>query len=587
MLKDLFRKKTPAEVLFESPQPSGTKGDLLYFQDGPDQGIQAQDPLQNLFGLLRLLTEESSPQALLTDQQNFLDLETQTKFLDNFQSATSNEGIIDIVENFITKYNLSPEDISKLIAGSPAAKEKIIAILKTKSQEDPDFKKNVLLLLNYLLLIDAELEQQLMLQYLYAGYSIDTEPKDTAIKPTLLAWQQQFISIAREEMGHLITVQNVRKSLGWGIYFNIETITNDTTLFPYTADLEPLSINSLAKYIYAESPPNWINSQDKYAVQIKEILDKLIHKNTQNNVQNLDQYIAAYGVPISVLFKIILFILQELTDEKDFLSQSVPQQAHPDQWNRGYTSEERTININGKSSKMIASNVLVERVMTRWECIQAIEAIAEQGENADESTIDTNKFTHFNRFLDIFKTWESETKTDFRPSKNMATNPRVNPAPNTTHIEDPNTIRWAKLLNIRYNLLLTFIEHSFDIENNFSNPSSSLRGLIINGSFGEMYNLKAISNVLSTLKISKDKDLLAGPPFEIRSELKKEYSKQTNRLFSNKDKNYVDLYLKLIKETKAIAQELLKDTKENPLAPFLVNLQNNDQELLKMLSPQK
>ena len=56
----------------------------------------------------------------------------------------------------------------------------------------------------FLLTAAAEVEHALMVQYLFAAYSIRTDSL-----PGTAEIQEQLIQIAREEMGHLATVQNL------------------------------------------------------------------------------------------------------------------------------------------------------------------------------------------------------------------------------------------------------------------------------------------------------------------------------------------------------------------------------------------
>src|SRR5438876_872809 len=68
----------------------------------------------------------------------------------------------------------------------------------------------------YLLHAAAEVEHALMVQYLYAAYSLDpTSPSLTPDQKTAVGlWQQEIVQIAREEMGHLACVQNLLRLLG-------------------------------------------------------------------------------------------------------------------------------------------------------------------------------------------------------------------------------------------------------------------------------------------------------------------------------------------------------------------------------------
>src|SRR5436309_3069621 len=67
----------------------------------------------------------------------------------------------------------------------------------------------------FLLHIAAEVEQALMLQYLYAAYSLNTDPDlPPDRKAQVRAWRATVLGIAREEMGHLVTVQNLLRLMG-------------------------------------------------------------------------------------------------------------------------------------------------------------------------------------------------------------------------------------------------------------------------------------------------------------------------------------------------------------------------------------
>ena len=54
-----------------------------------------------------------------------------------------------------------------------------------------------------LLEIGASIEHALMVQYLYAAYSLRADHAKAK------QWRKTLLTIAREEMGHLLTVQNI------------------------------------------------------------------------------------------------------------------------------------------------------------------------------------------------------------------------------------------------------------------------------------------------------------------------------------------------------------------------------------------
>jgi len=290
--------------------------------------------------------------------------------------------------------------------------------------------------LDALLAINAELEHTLMIQYLFAAYSIDLNTHGIE-KNNLVNWQMQLLGVAREEMGHLMIVQNIRKSLGFELHFDMNQLVHYTNLFPYTLILEKLTLDSLAKYIYAESPEDWYKLTEKHDAIDKEILirlaesilEKISNNNTQEKEQhenlsfslNQIQYSSASqdvslaevvkdivelinhenqkSLTVSELFTIIIFFIEHFTEEKDFSIERVYQQAKADQWNRGYVNTERTLKINNTEKKIPSSDVLVNNLVSKWECLQAIKDVAEQGENPTDLNDD---HTHFYRFKLIF-----------------------------------------------------------------------------------------------------------------------------------------------------------------------------------------
>ena len=107
----------------------------------------------------------------------------------------------------------------------------------------------------FLLHTGAEIEHALLVQYLYAAYSLKSAkevPQEHAAK--VRAWKRTLLDIAREEMGHLITVQNLLRLVGGPLNLEREDYPFRSQLYPFPFRLEPLSKASLAKYVVAEMP---------------------------------------------------------------------------------------------------------------------------------------------------------------------------------------------------------------------------------------------------------------------------------------------------------------------------------------------
>ena len=109
----------------------------------------------------------------------------------------------------------------------------------------------------FLLHTGAEIEHVLMVQYLYAAYSLGGAQVPPARREDVRRWQETILGIAKEEMGHLITVQNMLRLLGAPLNLERNDFPWDTPFYPFEFRLERLSRASLARYIVTESPDQW------------------------------------------------------------------------------------------------------------------------------------------------------------------------------------------------------------------------------------------------------------------------------------------------------------------------------------------
>jgi hypothetical protein len=99
----------------------------------------------------------------------------------------------------------------------------------------------------------AEIEHSLLVEYLYAAYSLNPN----AVPPGGAAgatnnWRREFVNIAMEEMGHLLSVQNVLRYVGGPLHFDREHFPYRSQLYPFPFVLQRLTKKSLAKYVFAE-----------------------------------------------------------------------------------------------------------------------------------------------------------------------------------------------------------------------------------------------------------------------------------------------------------------------------------------------
>jgi hypothetical protein len=363
-----------------------------------------------------------------------------------------------------------------------------------------------------LLYIAAEVEHALMVQYLYAGFSLGGTHVPVEYRARVMQWQERILGIAKEEMGHLMTVQNLLRCLGGPLNLDREDYPWDSELYPFPFQLEPLTRQSLAKYVYTESPApeQWTGNE---ANEIRDLAQKEVGGAALHRVGALYAHIQA------------LFENHDVVKDADFRSSTYPFQANWDEWGRGYQGGARG---NATGGAMPGTpNVILMPVTSRSDAVAALKAVATQGEA--NPTADDTAPSHFARFLRIFR--EFPKNETWSPSRKVPVNPIVvtklgeegdNPTWGGTPITHLEGRTWGHLFNVRYQILLTSLLHTFEYPSNLSETSQKTpRGLLLHATFGEMYNLRALSQILVQTPLTDgESNLMAGPPFQMPYTLK-------------------------------------------------------------------
>ncbi|MCB2406353.1 ferritin-like protein [Hymenobacter lucidus] len=430
--------------------------------------------------------------------------------------------------------------------------------------------------LGFLLHINAEIEHGLMVQYLYAAYSIGGEQVPEQYRDRVRRWQEVILGIAKEEMGHFISCQNVLRLIGAPLNFARDDYPWDTPFYPFPFTLQPLTLDSLAKYVFAESPEGWIDSDDPIAREIKEKM----------------QQVTADPHRVGTLFTVILQLIQDpdLISDEVFQSKTYPYQAKFDEWGRGYTGGNRGNTTGGNPPG--TPDVLVMPLLSRDDAYNALLAISEQGE-APHVAADESGPSHFARFLTIYKEMRevlANTGGSWLPSRNLATNPYVGSgqpdeaSTNLTKSGQPTDYTcepitneeakaWAELFNLRYRMLLNYLMHSFQLDDSADiYGTRTPRGTIIAATFGEMYNLRSIANVLVRLPLADTGDKLAGPPFMIPYTLDLPMG-ELNKWLQHKD---------LLEASATVAHDIMALSATNQT--YLNSLLEADKQLLQLVT---
>ncbi|WP_433933594.1 ferritin-like domain-containing protein [Sorangium cellulosum] len=372
-----------------------------------------------------------------------------------------------------------------------------------------------------LLQVDVGIEHALMVQYLYAAYSLGGKRVPSKKREMVRRWQQTILSIAKEEMGHLLTVQNVITCMGGSVYLDRENFPWDHEFYPFSFELEPLTLESLSKYVYAEAPVDW---KDDLGDKIRKVDDwpEICRRAFGARIKGRAK---AWGRAdgerphdvrsVAALFRVILAIVKHpsrITDA-EFFAETFSQQAGWDAWacNQGNLSGEDAPDPLStgerqphKATRPTTADVLVVRVATRDDVIDALEQIAEQGEAARS----WQERSHFARFHAIYREFKHHFPegSHARPARGLPVNPTTfkpvlrengDTAMRCTYIDNPVARQWATLFDLRYRLLLTYLTHSFRLARSVDpNKGPSKYQAVMHQAFCEMYNLKALSEIL-------------------------------------------------------------------------------------------
>lgn len=366
-----------------------------------------------------------------------------------------------------------------------------------------------------LLHLGAEIEHALMVQYLYAAYSLGGEEVGEKHRPLVQRWQAGMLTVAREEMGHLLTVQNVLCLLGGPLSFEREDYPWQSPFYPYPFQLAPFSLDTLAHFIYAEMPPSGGMPKDaaRWELEVYEAVRARIEKEE------------AHPHHVAELYGLILELLgdPERIPDAAFRRGTYSAQASWDEWGRGYGGGPKAPPANGQGPAEGPGRVIVARMATRTEALAALADVAGQGEAPQlrkKRGDDAKEPSHFGRFAQIYREM-APLDGRFTPVRPVPVNPTTAgsraAAPGATFIESESSRAWASLFNLRYRMLLTYLSHSYRLSRAVSTERPGVRGATLHRVFAEMYNLKTIAGLLVRLPLASDaKDpRRAGPPFEL------------------------------------------------------------------------
>ena len=320
----------------------------------------------------------------------------------------------------------------------------------------------------FLLHIAAEVEHALLIQYLYTVF--------TAPPGANPAWTTEIRRIAIQEMGHLITIQNVLLALGAPLNLEREDYPFRRGYYPFEFSLEPFSLKTLARYTLAEMPSTGHGLTDSELAALRA-----------------DAQVDTGGVSgVGLLFARLIEVIDSV-DALDFLGDaSFDLQAAPAEW--------------GGSDADDPNATIVRRIRSRDEARAAMRAIAVQGEGEG-----LNAGSHFRKFLVIYRDFKAAPLA----TAEVASNPNTSGQLPAGEITAPRTRSWAHLSNLQYRLILHGLWQALHTDP--TGDGAARRKVLVDGvAFRHMRVIAGLARVLTSLPLKEDGNgLKAGPPFEL------------------------------------------------------------------------
>lgn len=105
----------------------------------------------------------------------------------------------------------------------------------------------------------CEVEHSLMLQYLYAAFSV--KPRYARLVGEPRSDPTTLMGVAVQEMEHLAAVNRMLVELGGSPNFTRQDFPYEPGIYPFEMTLERLTQDSLAKYVYAEAPRGALDAE--------------------------------------------------------------------------------------------------------------------------------------------------------------------------------------------------------------------------------------------------------------------------------------------------------------------------------------
>jgi hypothetical protein len=339
----------------------------------------------------------------------------------------------------------------------------------------------------------AELEHLVMLQYLFAAFSLKQRVEEGVTSEGLAAvqrWRSTILEISEQEMLHLALVQNLLTAVGAAPRLARPNFPMPAYAYPAGVRIElvPFGEAALRHFAFLERPEG-MDVEDAEGFEAMTQAAALPHDEADEIVPHLPEFDT-----IGQLYRSVQAGLEHLDERIG------PERLFIGPPNAQATEE------HFRWPELVAVTDLAS-------ARRAIDTIVEQGEGARGEWRDA----HFGRLVGILDEYLElkQADPDFEPARPVvAANVRPQPTGVVVPlITDPGTTRCMDLLNVAYEVLLQLLSRYFA----HTDESPEQLQVLADVSVGLMYTaIKPLGTVVTTLPIGWDvPGVTAGPGFEL------------------------------------------------------------------------
>jgi hypothetical protein len=312
----------------------------------------------------------------------------------------------------------------------------------------------------------AEVEHALLVEYLYGAWSLGTSP-----------FADTVITIAIQEMCHLVTVQNLLLFVGSQPSFSRQDQAPSPALNPFPFSLRPFTKAVLEDFLLTEMPPlNDMSSSDRAIMQ--PITDSRIRQGGTVH-------------PVGAIYaKLYWLFLENDTSSDEWPDVSLRLGYQPGRHVSSFpgAASAATFQAAPQEGKTwhfssMAQGVF-ETIDSRQTALKAIFDIAAQGEGpVSAKTTQPTQPSHFRRFMDIYQDPAFASLSPPKwPTDPFAASPG---APSGTQVTHPLAAALCRIFDRRYQILLACLRAS--LSHDRSSPQEiAIRNKYASWAFEEM-----------------------------------------------------------------------------------------------------